>query len=126
MFPIHFDKTSLDFGIDPHKQCPINVVLTDTLVSIHGGNIFLTLITHGADNNGQTLENVSKERVEYRFHHALRNHKMSLLFTPNHGFLRPGKIKEIKVELVMKITTSISEPVVIEAVGMFSFISSLY
>lgn len=65
----------------------------------------------------QTLENTSKERVEFRFHHSLRNHKMSLLFTPNHGFLKPGRVKDIKVELVMKITTTISEPVIIEAVG---------
>lgn len=32
MFPIHLAKTFLDFGVDPHKQCPINTVLTDTLV----------------------------------------------------------------------------------------------
>lgn len=65
----------------------------------------------------QMLENTGREKVEFRFHHTLRNHKMSLLFTPNRGTIKPGKTKEIKVELVMKITTTINEPVVIEAVG---------
>jgi hypothetical protein len=63
------------------------------------------------------LENRGKEKVAFRLHHTLRNHKMSLLFTPNRGSIKPGKAKEIKVELVMKITTTINEPVVIEAVG---------
>lgn len=94
MFPIQLDKTFLDFGVDSHKQCPINAVLTDVLM----------------------LENTGRDKVEFRFHHTLRNHKMSLLFTPNRGTIKPGKAKEIKVELVMKITTTINEPVVIEAV----------
>jgi hypothetical protein len=32
MFPIQLDKTFLDFGVDSHKQCPINTVLGDVLV----------------------------------------------------------------------------------------------
>jgi len=69
------------------------------------------------------LENQSEEKVEFRIHHTLRNHKMSLLFTPKKGTIKPGNVKEIKVELVIKITTTIDEPVVLEAVGTQTIIS---
>jgi len=45
---------------------------------------------------------------------------MSLLFSPNQGHIKPSRSKEIKVELVMKISTSIDEPVIIEAIGGIS------
>jgi len=95
MFPLHVDKTHLDFGLDQHKQYPVNELHSDILL----------------------LENQSEEKVEFRIHHTLRNHKMSLLFTPKKGTIKPGNVKEIKVELVIKITTTIDEPVVLEAVG---------
>ena len=134
MFPIQLDKTFLDFGVDSHKQCPINTVLTDVLVRAPRPSfaffalclfVFALCLTFPPQISrftnvwlrAQMLENTGREKVEFRFHHTLRNHKMSLLFTPNRGTIKPGKVKEIKVELVMKITTTINEPVVIEAVG---------
>ena len=139
MFPIRLDKTNLDFGIDSHKQCPINTVLADILVRVYAFFFFFFfmrfiiiiiiiiiiryLLVNLSMRGQQVLENTSKEKVEFRLHHTLRNHKMSLLFTPNRGSIKPGKSKEIKVELLIKITTTINEPVVIEALGTAAFIS---
>jgi len=32
MFPLHVDKTHLDFGLDQHKQYPVNELHSDILV----------------------------------------------------------------------------------------------
>ncbi|ELR23721.1 Serine/threonine kinase [Acanthamoeba castellanii str. Neff] len=78
------NKTLLDFGIDRRKQCPVNALLTDTLI----------------------LANTGKKPLRVRLYYPYRSHKFSLLFNK--------KEKAIVVEMVVKLTTVIDQPVYIE------------
>lgn len=60
VLPLHtqLNKTLLDFGIDRRKQCPVNALLTDTLI----------------------LANTGKKPLRVRLYYPYRSHKFSLLF----------------------------------------------
>jgi serine/threonine protein kinase len=91
-FGLQLSKTSLDFGLDVHDQCPVNELLVDTII----------------------FENVGKHTLEYYIHQPLRNHKYSILFTPITAKIKPKQKLEVRVEMIFKVTTVLDEEIHVE------------